>query len=122
MYTRRVDSIWQFTEFISNYVGYKGPEIVHGTLDEEISSIRMYLRELFQYFMVSAEDDITFRQILNFDDSVGSYNSHLVCLENCLDRLGIYANLSYALRKSFFTGDDSLLTHADLELKHGEII
>ncbi len=121
-YSERVDRIWNFVSFIGTYVGHRFPDIVHGTLDEEIEYLRTRIRELFTYFMVSTDEELIFRSILSFDDSVGTYNSHLACLENCADRLGIYANLSHALRRSFFTDDDSLLLHADLELKHGEIM
>lgn len=116
-YTTRVDAIWKFTRFIANYVGHKSSvTTINGTIDEDILTIRALIRELFAYFMVSREDEIEFRYILEFDDSVGTYNSHLGCLSNCVDRLGIYSNMSHALRQSFFTEDGPLLSHEDLEL------
>ena len=73
-YTERIDPIWRYTEFIANHVGHKGVKCVHGTLDEEIEAIRVHIRELFDHFAVSEEED----------------------------RLGTYANISLELRKSFF--------------------
>ena len=102
-YAERIDPIWRYTEFIANHVGHKGVKCVHGTIDEEIEAIRVHLRELFDHFAVSEEEDILFRHILDFDDSVGTYNSHINRLANCVDRLGTYANISLELRKSFLT-------------------
>ena len=120
-YANDIDRIWWYTQFLAKRAGHSGKDnVLDGTLVESIETIREYIRELaVKYYMIPDDENDTFHEILDFDDTVGSYKSHIACLANCLGRLSLYSNVPANVMNSFFREDISAQM---LEMKYGNMV
>lgn len=99
-YSLRTDTILFNANFIATIVGHDRDYILGETLDDEILMLRRYIRELSTYFTVSEEQSKKFNEILDFDETVGTYHSHLGRLEWCVNTLGEYSTSTSRVRTS----------------------
>ena len=93
-YSLRTDTILFNANFIATIVGHNRDYVLGETLDDEILMLRRYIRELSEYFTVSDEQSKQFSEMLNFDETVGTYHSHLGRLEWCINELGEYSKIN----------------------------
>jgi hypothetical protein len=102
-YSELLELISQYANFIANTVGHTSQSVLSGILDDDIRTIHSFILEVVKHFTVVGDEYKIFHMILDLDYVTGTYNTHIWCLANCVDRLASYANIPKHDKEAFFT-------------------
>jgi hypothetical protein len=100
-YNERLALILKYAEFIANTTDTTSKCILTGKTGDDIDTLKNYIQGLLPHFEISEKELTNFAILLNFDYSLGTYNSHIWCLTKCLDKLASFSKLSKAEIEAF---------------------